>query len=310
MPISRELRDLVAASLFSALLFATATLVPLLGTPAGFFSAAPLIWLAARQGPRAALLGSTVAGALLLATLPPPVVLIYALEHAGPAWYLGWRIRAGRGIVVGSALAALAVTALVTAGALFFAARGLDPVQLLEQQLRAGLAGLDGATGGGAEPAADAPGPPNADLEELLALMRRVLPAMTLIGVFLECSLNSLLAARVLARTASAPAPAGMTGFALPEWLVWVLIPVLALCWTPQPAVATGALNALLPLLFAYLLQGLSICLHLADRARISRLGRTIFACSLLIFPWLLAVPLLFGLLDFRFGFRQRWPIA
>ena len=78
----------------------------------------------------------------------------------------------------------------------------------------------------------------------------------------------------------------------------------------PADRVATVALNAVLPLLFAYLLQGLSITLHLAARARLSRFGRIMFASALVFFPWLLAVPLLLGLLDFRFDFRGRWPIG
>ena len=137
-----------------------------------------------------------------------------------------------------------------------------------------------------------------------------MLPAVTLIGIFLECSLNSLLAARVLARGQAGAQPLNLTIFRLPEWLVWVLIPALALCWAPQTRVATVALNAVLPLLFAYLLQGLSITLHLAARAQLSRFSRIMFASALIFFPWLLAAPLLLGLLDFRFDFRGRWPMT
>jgi uncharacterized membrane protein len=304
MPISRELRDLAGASSFSALLFALGALVPLVGPPAGFFSAAPLVWLAARHGPRVGVLGAALACALLLPALPPPIALIYLLEHGGPACYLGWRIRGGRGIVAGSAVAAAVVTLLMAGAALFFASSGQEAARLLEQQLRAALAEFGGATGAGA------PGALTPELEALLSFVRRVLPAVTLIGVFVECALNSLLALRVLARAGLAAPPPAMTRFALPAWLIWVLILALALCWAPQAAVATWALNALLPLLAAYLLQGLSITLHLANRLRVSRFGRVLFACSLVFFPGLLAGPLLLGLLDFRFGFRERWPLV
>ena len=134
-------------------------------------------------------------------------------------------------------------------------------------------------------------------------------PRSPSIGVFLECALNSLLAARVLARGAAAGQPLNLTILRLPEWLVWVLIPALALCWAPWPRVSTVALNAVLPLIFGYLLQGLSITLHLAVRARLSRFGTIMFASALVFFPWLLAAPLLLGLLDFRFDFRGRWPL-
>lgn len=300
MRISAELRVLAAASGVSALLFAAGVLVPLVGPPAGFFSAAPLIWLAARHGWQAGLLGGILAAAALLPALPPPVALVFSIEHALPAWFLGWRLRRGAGIVAGSAAAALAVTALMIAAALALTGDGPDPAQVLEQQLREGLSELGG----------DAPGALGAGLEEVLALLRRVLPAVTLIGVFLECSLNSLLAARVLARNDASAKPRDPTSLRLPEWLVWVLIPSLALSWAPQTRVATVALNVVIPLLFAYLLQGLSVTLHLAARARLSRFGRAMLASACIFFPWLLAAPLLLGLLDFRFAFRERWPIT
>jgi len=309
MRISGELRNLAAASSLSALLFASGVLVPLLGPPAGFFSAAPLIWLAARHGWTVGLLGGFLATAVLLPALPPQVALIFTLEHALPAWFLGSRIRQGKSLLNGSLAAAFVVTTLMIVAALVLTGKGHDPVQVLEQQLREGLAELAGGSTGGPGVTGN-PAVLNESLEAALALLRRVLPAVTLIGIFLECSLNSLLAARVLARGNAAAQPRNLTIFKLPEWLVWVLIPVLSLCWAPQTRVATVALNAVLPLLFIYLLQGLSITLHLAARAQLSRFSRIMFASALIFFPWLLAAPLLLGLLDFRFDFRGRWPIV
>ncbi len=310
MRISDELRDLAAASALSTLLFASGVLVPLIGPPAGFFSAAPLIWLAARHGWSLGLLGGLLAAAALLPALPPPIVLIFSLEHALPAWFLGSRLRRGASIVAASSTAALVVTALMLAGALLLSGGGHDPVRVLEQQLREGLAEF-GESGGTPPPDAGTKAALEAGLEQLLAVLRRVLPAVTLIGIFLECSLNSLLALRVLPRGEAAAPPRDLTLFRLPEWLVWVLIPSLALCWAPQEQVTTVALNVVVPLLFAYLLQGLAITLHLAARARISRFGRVMFVLALFFSQgWLLAVPLLLGLLDFRFGFRERWPLG
>ena len=308
MRISGELRDLAAASSLSALLFASGVLVPLIGPPAGFLSAAPLIWLAARRGWSAGILGGLLATAALLPALPPPIALIFCLEHAVPAWFLGSRMRQRKSIVAGSAVAAVAVTVLMIGVTLVLSDRGHDPVQVLEQQLREGLAEL-GSAGVVGPSATGTPAALNESLEDVLAVLRRVLPAVTLVGVFLECALNSLLAARVLARSTVGAQPLNLTIFRLPEWLVWVLIAALALCWTPWPGVATVALNAVLPLTFGYLLQGLSITLQVAARARLSRFGTIMFATAFVFFPWLLAVPLLLGLLDFRFDFRTRWPL-
>lgn len=303
MRVSEELRDLVAASTLSALLFASGVLVPFIGPPAGFFSAAPLVWLAARHGWPTGFLGGVLATAALLPALPPPIALVFSLEHALPAWFLGWRLRNNKSIVTGSAVAALVATILLIGTAMVMTDRGHDPVQVLENQLREGLTEL-GGTGAGDQAAL------KASLDTVLALLRRVLPAVTLIGIFLECALNSLLAARVLARSDATKQPRSLVSLRLPEWLIWVLIPALALSWTPKAGTATIALNVVLPLLFAYLLQGLSITLHLAVRARISRFARIMFISAFLFFPWLLTGPLLLGLLDFRFDFRARWPLV
>jgi uncharacterized protein YybS (DUF2232 family) len=303
MRVSREVADLVPACALSALLFATGVLVPVFGQPLGFVSSAPLVWLAARHGVRAGMLGGLLATAALLPLLPPPVTLIFAVEHVLPAAGLGWSLARGRGIALPGAVAAALVTALLIGAAYLFAAdAGRSPAALLEEQLRAAFSELEGAAGTTAAPAA------LPQLEEILALLRRVLPAIALIGIWLECALNTLIAARLLARgSPSFPRP-DVTSFALPETLVWVLIPVLALSLVPQREVANIALNALLPLLFAYLLQGLSIALHFAMRARVSRLGLTLAAAGFAVYPPLLVLPLLLGLLDFRFAFRSRFP--
>ena len=103
------------------------------------------------------MLGGLLATAALLPALPPPVALIYSLEHALPAWFLGSRMRRGRSIVAGSAAAALVVTILMIGAALLLTGKGHDPVQVLEQQLREGLAELGGDGAGG--PAAPATRP-------------------------------------------------------------------------------------------------------------------------------------------------------
>lgn len=305
MRLSREIADLLPAAGLAALLFATAVLVPVFGQPLGFLSSAPLVWLAARHGLRPGLLGSLLAAAALLPVLPPPVTLIFAVEHAIPAAGLGWALARGKGIARPSGVAALVIATLLIGGAYLLAAdAGRGPAGLLEEQLRAAFAELGSA--GGGQP----PDPASLrQFEEILALLRRVLPAIALVGIFLECAVNTLLAARILAARDPAFKAPDLTAFSLPEWLVWAVIPALGLSLLPQRPVSTVALNVLIPLLLAYLLQGLSIALHLAARAGLSRLGRTLFALAFALQPWLLALPLLLGLLDFRFAFRTRWPL-
>jgi uncharacterized protein YybS (DUF2232 family) len=304
MRLSREAADLLPACLLSTLLFSVGVLVPVFGQPLGFLSGAPLIWLAARRGLRVGLLAGVLGAALLLPVLPPPITLLFAVEHALPAAALGHALARGRGVAIPSAIAAALITAVVIAAAFLFAADlARSPGALLEQQLRGAFAEIGGVGGEGPGAAAALQ-----QFEEILALLRRVLPAVALIGIYLECSVNVLLAARFLARSGGAVRQPELAGFALPEALVWVLIPALALCLVPQRAVATIALNVLLPLLFAYLLQGLSIVLFFASRAGLSRLGRTMLAVAFAAYPPLLVAPLLIGLLDFRFNLRTRFP--
>jgi uncharacterized protein YybS (DUF2232 family) len=305
MRLSREAADLVPSCALSALLFATGVLVPGFGQPLGFVASAPLVWLAARHGVRAGMLGGLLATAVLLPLLPPPVTLIFAVEHVLPAAGLGWSLARGRGIALPSAVAALIVTALVIGAAFLFATdAGRTPAALLEEQLRAAFAELGGAGGTASDSAATL-----AQLEGLLAFLRRVLPAIALVGIFLECALNTLIAARFLARTNPGFSGPQLADFALPERLVWVLIPALALALLPQGTLATLSLNALIPLLFAYLLQGLSITLHFMARGGVSRFGRTLMAMACIFYPPVLLLPLLVGLLDFRFAFRTRFPL-
>ncbi|HEY5999946.1 MAG TPA: DUF2232 domain-containing protein [bacterium] len=305
MRLSREAADLLPACALSGLLFAAGVFVPLLGQPLGFVSGAPLVWLAARHGLRVGLLGSVLAAAALLPVLPPPVTLLFALEHALPAAFLGTALARGRGVAVPAAVAAVAITALVLGAAFLFSPEfARNPGAILEEQLRAAFTEIGDAAGEGAAGAAALK-----QLEEVLAVMRRVLPAVALIAIYIECSVNALLAARFLARRGAAVPQPDLTAFALPEALVWLLIPVLALALVPSRPVATVALNVLLPLLFAYLLQGLSIVLFFVSRAGLSRLGRTMLAVAFAAYPPLLLGPLVIGVLDFKFTLRTRFPL-
>ena len=203
MRLSRELADLLPAAALSALLFATGVLVPARSaTPAGFLVvAAP-----ARSGsppgtgcPARTASAGLLAAAALLPVLPPPVTLIFAVEHALPAaWYLGWRARPRQGDCRRSAVAAVVVTALLIGGALP-ARRGrrAGPRRAPRGAAARGLRRDSAGARAGGQPARAAP--TLRQFEEILALLRRVLPAVTLIGIFLECAVNTpARAARVL----------------------------------------------------------------------------------------------------------------
>lgn len=305
MKPSRTLVEVAAAALLAAALFAGGFFLPVIGPPAGFLATAPLAWAAWRGGALPGFLCAALATALCLPVLPPPAVLVFAVEHGLAGWLLGLLL--GRGLFRAAATASVVSAALLLGGAMLISGTaGVDPFEAFESQVRAALGEMAGQ-GVDAEKLVR-------EFEPLLARMRRVFPALTLVGLFLECAVNGLLALRVLAQhPPSGRAPPrlpALAGFALPEATVWALIPALALAWSPWPVAATVAANVALPLLGLYLLQGLSILAHFADRARLSRLVRALFAAALVFQPYLLAVPLLLGLVDFRFGFRRRWPVG
>lgn len=307
MPFSLDLRDLLAASALSATCFAAGVLIPAFGPLLGFFACGPLIWLTMRHGSPAGALGGLLAAAALLSVIPPPAVLFYGLEHAFPGWYLGNRFTRGKGIISSSVQTAVVVAAsLLAVSLIWFGDQDRDLRSFFDEQIRTGFQEMGGGLAGSGSEGGAQKVPP--ELMTFLDAMRRVFPALILIGIFIECALNSLIVLRLLARSRSPVVPEPiLTDFALPDWLIWVLIPGLAGAWWPRREVATAALNLILPLLFCYLLQGLSVALSLLQRIRLSRFGLTLLALGLLLQPYLLAVPLLLGLLDFRFDFRRRW---
>jgi len=298
---SRELKDLAVAALLASGFFLAGVLVPVAGPFLGFFSSAPLIWLGHRAGGRLALLAGVLALAALLPVVPPPAAAFFAAEHLLPGCYLGARLTAGRGLAASSVRAtALAAGGLLAIALGAFAVSGADPRAFLDRQIEESIGQAQGNLAG---PGAALP----PEFEPLLRFLRRTFPALFLFGVFSEAALNGLIVLRLAARAlpGSVRLPA-VTQFALPERLVWVLIPSLAALWVPQRLVSLVALNLTVLLGFFYLLQGLSIVLHFLARARISRPVFTLLVMVMILQPYLLAIPLALGLLDFRFEFRKR----
>jgi uncharacterized protein YybS (DUF2232 family) len=302
---SSELKAVLAAAILAALLFAAGVHFPGFGPLLGFFSCGPLIWVSYRRGALAGTLAGLLATAALLPAIPPPAAAFFVLEHALPGWYLGRRLSRGKGIVSSSIHAAAFISAaLLGISVLWLRSTGSDPWVLFDEQLQASLREM----GSGLGPVGAGPAQLPPELQSFVAVLRRVFPALAVIGLFGECALNSLIVLRALARTSppAAPDPV-LTAFALPEWIVWVLILGIAALWLPDATAVTVAANIVLPLLFLYLIQGLSVGLSLLQRVRPSRFVLTLLLLALVFQPYLLALPLLLGLLDFRFDFRKRF---
>ncbi len=296
-------RELVLASGLSAALFAAGALVPLVGAVAGFFAAVPLIVLAARRGALAALLAAAAgAGALLAAGLPPMAVLLYLVEHGAPGAGIGARLGRGGRLFPAVATAAVVVAALgAVAVAAWTAGGGTSPAGVVEQHLAETIAAMSSGT----QPAAELPTPE--EIAAFVAGLWALLPGIAVAGLLIEYGLGSLLAIRFLLLSGgSGVRPPDLTGFRVPDRTIWLFIASLALAWAPHPAPAAVGRNAAIPLALVYLLQGLAVSLHYAARVRISRLGAVLIAIVVALQPYLLLVPFLLGVLDFRFDFRRR----
>lgn len=298
--ISRRFAECLGASVAASLLFLAGVHDTLVGPLPAFFAPAPLIWVSYRLGPAGSLAASALAAAAVLPFAPLPVSISFVAGSALPALLMGQLWRRGGSMVPSAAWGAGAVLIFSLAfSALYLALAGLEPLTFLRYQLGDMLREAEYAM----EAVAGGPGEPGSRLPAYFA---RILPAFALITLFVQCSLNLLLARYGAARLArSSSSMPDVTSFSLPEKAVWALIPALVLQWAPFPSVRTAAVNLVIVLLFFYFIQGLSIIFHFAHRFHVPRLFVMILIIIFLRVPFLFAIPLLAGLVDFRFDFRH-----
>lgn len=303
--LTRGFLESLLAAAAAAALFLFGIFDTLIGPLGAFFSPAPLLWATYRNGPACGAAALALAAAMLLPVPPPTVALSCLTGTLFPAFLLGVFFRRGMGVAKSSAFAAgAAVLASLAGSALYFAAAGLDPLPFLKYQVGDIVREVEYAV----EVLSADTGISGTRLPELFA---RTLPSVILVTVFIQCGINLLLVCKVLSRTLAARgATPDLTRFSLPEQAVWALIPVLALQWAPSAPIRTAALNAAILLFFFYLLHGLSIAAYFLRRMNASRPIRLILIIVLLLQPYLLALPLCAGLMDFRFDFRARWPLS
>lgn len=307
--VSRDFLEILAAAAVAAAFFLAGVHNPAIGPLAAFFSPAPLIWLTYRLGPKEAAPAIFLSVAMTMPFLPLPAVLSYGFEHAFPGWLLGLWLSLRKSVFSGSlsVTVVILVSSLAASLALLWVS-GLDAPVFLHYQVTSTIRETQGVF---KELAAGQPLSASSDLQRIMDFLTRAFPAMIFTGVFLECAANSLLVLKVLSRNPASEAVLPSFGnFRLPEWLIWLYIPSLAASWSSSSALAIAALNITLVLTFFYLIQGLSITVHFLGRSNRYRIFRMLLVVFLLIQPYLLIVPLVIGLLDFRFDFRERMAAA
>lgn len=303
--VHRYFLELLAAGLSAASLFLVALGNPAFGPILGFFAPAPLVWATCRHGPRRGAAGVVLSTSFVLPFVSLPAALSFAIGNAFLGWFLGTLLHSRRGIVFSSILASTLVLSLslVTTSAHLFVA-GLDVFPFLKYQIGDLIRETQQAL---EQVALQSPPDAKVDVTALLSFFTRAFPAIIFTTVALEGMANSILVLFVLSRRddGSRLCLPDFAAFKLHESLIWPLIVSMALLWAPSSVLRVAALNATFVLLLLHLIQGLSIFLHFLQRWRISRPLRMIFLIVFLLQPYLLVFPLLAGLLDFKFDFRN-----
>jgi uncharacterized protein YybS (DUF2232 family) len=309
MAVGRYIPESLVAALAAAVLFVFGLTSPLVGPLAGFFAPAAIIWVTCRHDPAHAFVAVVFATGLVIPFVPLPAAISFAIGNALLGWMLGLFLQHGKGIIAASITAAATVMVLsliASAGHLW--AAGLDVAVFLKYQLNDLIREIRTALEQVSQQA-----PPSADggTEGILQFFTLAFPAIIYVTVVLEGMANSYVVLLVLSRKApSSFAVPSLFRFSLPDLLVWPLIAALGTLLLPASGFRTAALNATVVLLFLFLLQGISITFHFFQRWRTARTVRMIFLIAVLLQPLMLTFPLLAGLLDFRFKFRERWPLT
>ncbi len=91
----------------------------------------------------------------------------------------------------------------------------------------------------------------------------------------------------------------------MPDWIVWLVIAAGVLIIVPERNAQIAGLNALIVLLFLYLLQGLSIVQFFFREKSIPRYLRALFYALIVLYQYLLVFVSAIGLFDIWVDFRK-----
>jgi uncharacterized protein YybS (DUF2232 family) len=288
----------LGAALFSALMFGSIALQPLL-LPFALLAPFPLLVVRLRSGTVPSLLATLSAAALLGALLGGGQGLGYLMMVA-PLLFIGESMARGRGMVRGCAWA-FAVLALEIGAMLVFAnpqmeSMALEPLAHLrsEQFLKDMRASVP---------------PEQVDVfREQVATtyeaMRIIYPAAYIIGVAIFVLLNASLLRLYLRRRDPGWLDAGE--FEGVRWPFLLAVAFVALgLGVLSPIVRPFAYNGLLILAFFFGLQGLAVVSFYAQRLAAPPLLRAAVLVLVLINPWAPQILALIGLFDIWFDFRK-----
>jgi len=271
----------------------------------GVLAPLPVLLAGWRLGPRAAL-GLALTTALVIFSLKPGLETIKAHLGFGELLLMGVILSFlhRRGVdpprAIGMTVLALTLAALVyLAGEAAFLK--VSPQELLAQKSREVMdifkQFLDEGKGA-ALPLGGSPG-------EWESLVQRLLPGLVVVNMGLVAWIN-VLAVRQLSFALGWAKPDGspLYHFALPEWLIFVVLATGFLLLAPVSLVRVFSLNLLMVLGVLYFCQGVAIISAWLHRFAVPRILRLVGYLLLFINPLIFLVIIL-GLMDLWFDFRR-----
>jgi Predicted membrane protein (DUF2232) len=305
----------LAAGCASALMFASMISGALISLLLVNLAPLPLMVAAIGWGPLCATIGGIGAATILGSILGLAHCITFAVAVALPAWWLGHLVLLGRPVAngvpsgdgegpaapvlewypVGRILLWISVSAALTT-IVALLELGTDSVSITNG-LRRGLLMMIGP------PEATASG----ELEQVVDILVKIMPAAAAIGAMMMLTLNLWLAAKITATSGRLHRPwPDLKMMALPPLTLAVLCAAIAFCFT-------GGLLAILAqiitaaLMMAYALTGLAVLhtLTLALKSRALWLGCTY--AIVVLFVWPVVAMAVLGLADAMFGLRQRY---
>lgn len=267
------LRDALGCISWSAILLMASLWIPIFGPFVSLLSALPFLYYATKLGLKqgAILLVMTVAAVgVFVRMLGYPQLFFFSLELGifGLALSEIFRRELGFGRTVLTAMACM-----LGLGALFLTlgglAKGLGPVALVEEYLRASLSGALEAFSQMA-PDSESAREAREYGEAVLGVLMRLLPSLAVLGTGFVVFLNILMS-RPLFRFGGLAFPAfgPLDQWKSPERLVWALIASGFALFFSSGGIKWLGLNALIVILAIYLLQGFSILFFFLNKYRV-----------------------------------------
>lgn len=296
--------EVIKGSVATVALFLAYLSLPLIGVIGGVLAPLPAIVSTFRSGRAAGILIVVLSAAVFAAVVEPPFVAFYLLQGASTSILLPLLLP-GRRTSLAVVLVSAASVALIAAAVLVVAAiSGVSVDAAVSKWIaesstqtsalysRIGFSGEDLKA-------------LQQGLQQFVSVFTRTYPALIAITQTSAVMLNVLALSAISRRRQIPVVIDDFRQFRNPEQMIWLLILAGFAMLVPDQIVERAALNLLLVMLFAYLIQGLAVMLHFFGRMAIPAVGRYFFYLFLVLQPYLLVGVVVLGVFDLWVNFRS-----